>query len=250
MRAIRRLLVAAVMLTALPSAAAPPTYRIDYVVTIRRKDPTKAHVRWLLAGIEEIAGFRLVFRDARTTGVSGTGRLVWEGRTLRWTPNGPTRISRTVDIDHHRPANGPRFDGTPTRSGPARAMFPEIVNPAGAEQARSQAGSSSLPRGWRSAAGERLGEDTYAVVELGKRSIGRAAGSCSDTSRGITTVAGMTVTVGSAPGVGIDPHRILRLMRAPCRSGRPARPAAAATPRREAPDPMWRGGLRAKTRSS
>jgi hypothetical protein len=245
--------MAAVVLTALPSAAAPPTYRVDYVVTIRRKDPTKAHIRWLLAGIEEIADFRLVFRDARATGVSGTGRLAWEGRTLRWTPGSPyAHLAYTVDIDHHRPPNGPRFDG---HADPewiaARALhlFPEIhVNfRPGAEQAHSAARLLfRLPRGWRSAAtGERLGDDVYAVDEPGKR-FDRPRGwlLLGHIARHRRTVAGMTVTVASAPGTGIDPHRILRLYAraVPILAG----PLGPPPPRLlvvSAPDPMWHGGL-------
>jgi hypothetical protein len=241
------------MLTTLPTSAAPPTYRVDYVVTIRGRDPTRAHVRWLLAGIEEIAAFRLVFRDARTTDVSGTGRLAWEGRTLHWTPGGPyAHLSYTVAIDHRRPPTGPRFDGyaapdwIATR---ALHLFPEIhVNfHPGADHARSQARLLfHLPRGWRSAAtGERLGTETYAVQEPGKR-FDRPRGwfLLGHIARHRRTVAGMTVTVGTAPGTGLDPHRLLRLYARtiPLLAG----PLGPPPPRLlvvSAPDPMWHGGL-------
>src|SRR5712691_10075127 len=65
--------------TALAALAAPtfgagrPTYSVDYVVRLSRREPGLAHVHWLLAGIDEIAAFRLVFRDDRTTDVRGPG---------------------------------------------------------------------------------------------------------------------------------------------------------------------------------
>ena len=96
-----------VALVALPVAAraAAPTFSVDYVVTIGRGDPGHAHVRWLLAGIDEIEAIRLVFRDERTTRVTGTGTLVWHDRTLLWTPGGPyAHLAYTVAIDHRRPS--------------------------------------------------------------------------------------------------------------------------------------------------
>ena len=68
------------------TAAPPPpaTFSVDYIVRISAEDPRKAHVRWILTGIDEIRSFRLVFRDDRASDVSGTGRLAWKGRTLLW----------------------------------------------------------------------------------------------------------------------------------------------------------------------
>src|SRR3989442_1712798 len=59
---------AAVALLVLPGAARAEhhaTFSVDYVVRISRRDPSRAHVRWLLAGIDEIRSFRIVFRDDR-----------------------------------------------------------------------------------------------------------------------------------------------------------------------------------------
>src|SRR5439155_1575638 len=83
-----------VALVALPVAAraAAPTFSVDYVVTIGRADPGHAHVRWLLAGIDEIEAIRLVFRDERTTRVTGTGTPVWHDRPRGWFALG--RIAR------------------------------------------------------------------------------------------------------------------------------------------------------------
>ena len=109
--------------------ATHPTFSVDYVVRIPRRDPGHAHVSWLLAGIDEIRSFRLVFRDDRAAGVSGTGKLAWHGRTLEWTPGGPyAHLRYTMAIAHQRPP-GPRFD---SYAGPdwvatrALHLFPEI----------------------------------------------------------------------------------------------------------------------------
>src|SRR5256885_15161351 len=91
--------------TALAALAAPtfgagrPTYSVDYVVRLSRREPGLAHVHWLLAGIDEIAAFPLVFPDDRTTDVRGTRRLVWHGRTPVWAPGGPyPHRPRTVPL--------------------------------------------------------------------------------------------------------------------------------------------------------
>jgi predicted metalloprotease with PDZ domain len=117
----------------------------------------------------------------------------------------------------------------------------------GAEQAHSQARLLfRLPRGWRSAApGERLADDTYAVDEPGKR-FDRPRGwfLLGHIARHHRTVSGMTLTVATAPGVGLDPHRLLRLYARtiPLLAG----PLGPPPPRLlvvSAPDPMWHGGL-------
>ena len=92
--------------TALAALAAPtfgagrPTYSVDYVVRLSRREPGLAHVHWLLAGIDEIAAFRLVFRDDRTTDVRGTGRLVWHGRT--WLIDHGAALFRQHGIERHQ----------------------------------------------------------------------------------------------------------------------------------------------------
>ena len=120
------------LLAARPAGAEPqrsPTLSVDYIVRITSRDPGHAHVRWLLAGIDEIRSFRLVFRDDRASEVNGTGRLEWHGRTLLWTPGGPyAHLRYTMAIPHPRPP-GPRFDSwaapdwVATR---ALYLFPEI----------------------------------------------------------------------------------------------------------------------------
>ena len=246
-------LLGALLLPAPAPAAERTTYTVDYVVTIPRRDPTHAHVRWLLAGIDEIASFRLVFRDARTTDVRGTGTLAWEGRTLRWTPGGPyAHLRYTVEIDRRRPAGGPHFDShadpewIATR---AVHLFPEIhvTFRAGASAARSRARIRfRLPPGWRSAAaGESLGPDLYAVREPGKR-LDRPRGwyLLGHVARHTRALAGADVTIAVAPGSALDVGRLLRLYRHTF----PLMAALLGPPPPRllivsAPDPMWHGGL-------
>ena len=147
-----------------PVAAAPYTFTVDYVVTIRRRDPEHAHVRWLLAGIDEIESLRLGFRDDRTTGVAGTGTLVWEGRVLHWTPGAPyAHLDYTVAIARRRPPA--RFDSyaaTDWVATRALHLFPEI-------NVRFRRGTASpksrarlifrVPRGWHTIASARTGRD-------------------------------------------------------------------------------------------
>jgi hypothetical protein len=243
------------LLLAAAAPAAPgerPTFSVDYVVRLSRREPRRARVRWLLAGIEEIRRFRLVFRDNRITEVTGTGTLAWRGRTLIWTPGGPyAHLRYTVDVDHARPPGRGHDswaapDWVATR---ALHLFPEtnVVFRSGADGARSRARLLfRLPRGWRSAAAQApLGDDTYALDEpktrfdrprgwflLGRIGIHRHA------------VAGTELTIAVAPGSRLDVGRLLALY------GRtlplletllgPPPPRLLLV---SAPDPMWRGGL-------
>ena len=233
-------------------AAAHPTYSVDYLVRVSRRDPGRAHVRWLLAGIDEIRSLRLVFRDDRFADLSGTGTLARDGRTVVWTPGGPyAHLGYTVAIDHRRPP-GARFDSHAARDWIAtRALylFPEI-NVSFREGTREAASRARLvfrlPRGWHSAAAlAPLEENVFAVDEPGKRFdrprgwflLGRIA-------RHRRRIGGMEVTVASAPGSGLDARRLLRLYgrTVPLLAGLlgtpPARLLVAS-----APDPMWHGGL-------
>ena len=242
--------------TALAALSAPPlgtrrpTYSIDYVVRISRREPGRAHVHWLLAGIDEIAAFRLVFRDDRTSNVSGTGRLVWHGRTLSWTPGAPyAHLRYTVALDRQRPP-GPRFDSyaapdwVATR---ALHLFPEINVRfrTGAAAARARL-RFRLPSGWHIATAlAPLPDGTYLVEEPGKR-FDRPRGwlLLGHIARYRRTIAGMEVTVGVAPGSALDVQSLFRLYR---KTIPLLVDILGAPPPRllivSAPDPMWHGGL-------
>ncbi|TMA39754.1 MAG: hypothetical protein E6J79_02180 [Deltaproteobacteria bacterium] len=249
---IRAAVVMAFVTLPVAARAAAPTFSVDYVVAIRRGDPGHARVRWLLAGIDEVASFRLVFRDGRTTRVTGSGTLVWHDRTLLWTPGGPyAHLAYTVAIDRPRPP-GAHFDSHADRDWVAtRALhiFPEInvsFRP-GTVRAKSRARLVfRLPRGWRvAAAAPRLADDTFAVEEPAKRLdrprgwflLGRIA-------RHTRVIAGLPVTIAVAPGSALDPRRLLRLY---VRTVPLLESILGPPPPRllvvSAPDPMWHGGL-------
>jgi predicted metalloprotease with PDZ domain len=244
--------VALVLGPALPARGGHPTFSVDYVIRISRRDPTHAQVRWLLAGIEEIRSFRLVFRDDRTSDVSGTGTLAWHGRTLHWTPGGPyAHLHYRVAIPRLRPP-GPRFDSWATRDWVAtRALhlFPEI-NVAFQEGTRDATPRARLlfrlPRGWRVAAAQApLGDGTFAVEEPGKQ-FARPRGwfVLGDIATHRRRIAGMDMTVAEAPGSALDGRRLLRLYAhtVPLLAGLLGPPPARVLVV-SAPDPMWRGGL-------
>jgi predicted metalloprotease with PDZ domain len=246
----------AALLVALASpavAAEPATFSVDYVVTIRADDPTRAHVRWLLSGIDEIESFRLAFRDDRTTKVGGSGTLTWNGRTLHWRPGGPyAHLDYTVTVARHRPPDGPRFDSYAaddwmvTR---ALHLFPEInvtFRP-GTTAARSRARLLfRVPRGWRVATPmRRLEADEFAVEEPGKR-LDRPRGwfALGHIARHSRLIDGVPVTVAVAPGSALDARKLLRLYA----HTMPALRAILGPPPPRllvvsAPDPLWRGGL-------
>jgi predicted metalloprotease with PDZ domain len=233
-------------------AAAPPvpTFSVDYVVRISRHDPRTAHVRWILAGIDEIRSFRLVFRDDRASNVSGTGRLAWRGRTLLWTPGGPyAHLRYTVAIDSPRGTHLDSHASDDWVATRALHLFPEInvTFREGAQQARSRARLVfRLPRGWKSVAAlEPLGEGAFRVDEPGKR-FDRPRGwfLLGNLTHHRRRIEGMDVTVAIAPGSALDGRRLLRLYArtvpdlARMLGSPPARLLVVS-----APDPMWHGGL-------
>jgi predicted metalloprotease with PDZ domain len=251
------MLIAAVLLGLAGDAVAgpepPSTFSVDYIVRVSRRDPTRAHVRWVLAGIDEITSFRLVFRDDRASGVSGTGRLAWRGRTLLWTPGGPyAHLRYTIRIDNARPPGG-HFDSHATADWIAtRALylFPEInvTFREGAETARARARLIlRLPRGWRAATAlaPLEGDDGFRVEEPGKR-FDRPRGwlLLGNITRERRRIAGMEVTVAAVPGSGLDARRLRRMY---ARTMPHLVDVLGPPPERllvvSAPDPMWHGGL-------
>jgi len=237
------------------AAAAPrTTYSVDYIVRVSTREPGRARVRWMLAGIDEIESFRLVFRDERFSALEATGKVDRHGSTVVWRPGGPyAHLRYTIDVAHRRGA-GPRFDSYAASDWIAtRALylFPEINVRfrGGTRQARSRARVLfQLPRGWRAAGiGAPVGAagDAFSVDEPGKR-FDRPRGwyLLGRIGRHRRRIAGMDVTVAQAPGSALDARRLLRLyghtvpLLADILGPPPARLLVVS-----APDPMWRGGL-------
>jgi predicted metalloprotease with PDZ domain len=230
----------------------PAAFNVDYVVRISRRHPGRADVRWLLAGIDEIVSFRLELRDDRITEISGSGRLVREGSTVRWTPGGPyAHLRYRVAVPRARPPAG-RYESFATPDWVAtRALhlFPEI-NVTFRSGARGSRGRGRLllrlPRGWESVTALRsLGEDSWAVDEPNAR-FPRPRGwmLLGGFARQRREIAGSEVTVATAPGSRLDVLRLLKLYQ---RTMPRLQALLGPPPPRllvvSAPDPMWRGGL-------
>jgi hypothetical protein len=249
---IRRGLALVLAAAAVAAAESLPTYSVDYVVRVAPSDPTHAEVRWLLAGIDEIRSFRLVFRDDRFTKVSGTGKLEWHGRTLRWTPGAPyAHLRYRVALPHRRPPathfdSWAEGDWIATR---ALHVFPEINVDfrSGAEAARARTRLAfRLPPGWKAVSAQApAAGGGFVVREPGKR-FDRPRGwfLLGRIGRHRRTVGGMEITVATAPGSALDVRALFRLY------GRTvpllAQLLGPPPPRLlvvSAPDPMWRGGL-------
>lgn len=234
-------------------AGAAAAFQVDYVVHVTAADPAHVQVTWRLAGIDEIAHFRLRFRDDRTTAVTGSGRLEWHDRELRWTPDGPyAHLTYTVAVDRHRPAGGAHFDShaEPTWIATRTThLFPEINVDFRAGVAGTQPAARlifELPKGWHSAAtGERIAPNVYRVAEAGRLFL-RPRGwiLLGAIEKRLRTVAGLRITVALAPGTALDPRRLLHLYGTTLPQlttilGPPPPRLLVVS----APDPMWHGGL-------
>jgi hypothetical protein len=229
------------------------TYSVDYVVRIPATAPGRARVTWLMAGIDEIESFRLVFRDDRAHDVRGTGTLAWSGRAVVWTPGGPyAHLSYTMDVDHVRPPGGHYDSHAAPEWVATRALylFPEINVRfrTAAAAARSRARLRlHLPRGWRAATAlaPLAGDTLFAVEEPGKH-FERPRGwlLAGRIARHRRRIAGSEVTIAVAPGSALDVRRLFVLYAhtMPLLAGLLGPPP----PRLllvSAPDPMWHGGL-------
>lgn len=96
-------------------AARKETFSIDYIVTIAAKAPAVAHVRWELAGIEEVKALRLRFPADRLKGFRGSGRFQPLDGGLLWEPGGPyAHLTYRVMINHVR-GQYRRFDSYASR---------------------------------------------------------------------------------------------------------------------------------------
>lgn len=257
MRPRRRLATLGVVLAIAHAAGAAetpkPTFSVDYLVRISKQTPARAKVRWELAGIDEIAQLRLVFRDGRASGVRGTGRLEWHERTLTWTPGQPyAHLEYEVEIDRHRPADGPHYDSYAgdgwivTR---ALALFPGIHvdwKPDALHAASRARLLFQLPAGWRAITiGERLGDNVFEVAQPNAQ-FDRPRGwiALGDIAVTERRIGGTVVTLATVPGTDLDVHAVFRTweqtlpLLADVLGPPPPRLLVVS-----APDPMWRGGI-------
>jgi hypothetical protein len=233
-------------------AAPAATFSIDYIVTISAKAPAVAHVRWELAGIDEVKALRLRFPADRIKRVHGSGKFHPFDGGLLWEPGGPyAHLTYRVKINHVRGQHG-RFDSYATRNwvlSRAHDLFPRInirCYP-GAPRAKSRARLIfRLPRGWHSAAAlPAVGPDTYRLDEPGKildRPRGWfALGKCMIDRQ---EIAEIMVQLARMPGSTVQPSDLFRFLTTTLPALKKLLLAGPETLLLvSAPDPMWHGGL-------
>jgi predicted metalloprotease with PDZ domain len=232
------------------------TFAIDYIVAIAADDPTVAHVRWELSGIDEIDDLRLRFAPDRFEGFSGSGSLERSEGFVRWVPGAPyAHLRYRVRIARRR-GTPPRYDSYANRDWivtRARDLFPRITlnyTPRAKQVPKSRARLRfELPRGWRSASlYPALKEHEYLLNEPGRvldRPRGWVALGKVETSH--REIAGTMVEVVRAPGSQLRSNELFRLYEATLPAvqklcGRVAERLLVVS----APDPMWHGGISAR----
>jgi hypothetical protein len=233
-------------------AAGKETFSIDYIVTISASAPEVAHVRWELAGIEEIKAFRLRFAADRLKGFRGSGKLQPLDGGLLWEPAGPyAHLTYRVAIDHARGQHG-RFDSYGGRDwvlSRAHDLFPRIDvecypdTPPPKSRARL---IFRLPRGWRSAAALAAeGPDTYRLNEPGKI-LDRPRGwfALGKFTLDRQEIAEIMVQVARMPGSTVQAPALFHFLTTTLP---PLKKLLLTGPRTvllvSAPDPMWHGGI-------
>ena len=229
------------------------TFAVDFIVTLSATNPRVAHVRWELAGIDEIEELRLHFRNQRIKKLHASGRLDSNSEGARWIPGGPYgHLSYSVDINQGRGQSG-KFD---SYAGPnwvatrARQLFPKIAM---TFSPRSGAGARSrsrlifrLPPGWQSAAPfPSLSPHTYELRD-DHSVLARPRGwfACGEIGLAHEEIADMMVQVASAPGTLVGADRIFEFLSPTLPSLKKLLQAGAQTLLIvTAPDPMWHGGI-------
>jgi hypothetical protein len=233
-------------------AARKETFSIDYIVTISAKAPEVAHVRWELAGIEEVKALRLRFSADRLKGFRGSGRLQPLDGGLLWEPGGPyAHLTYRVKINHVRGQHG-RFDSYASRDwilSRAYDLFPRIdikCSP-DAPPAKSRARLIfHLPRGWHSAAAlTAAGLDTYRLDEPGKI-LDRPRGwfALGKLTLDRQEIAETMVQLARMPGSTLQPSELFHFLTTTLPTLKKLLLAGPETLLLvSAPDPMWHGGI-------
>ncbi len=237
------------------TAASKETFSIDYIVTVSAKTPEVAHVRWELAGIEEIKNLTLRFPASRLKALHGSGTFRPIAGGVLWEPGGPyAHLTYQIDIAHVRGQHG-RYDSYAGRDWVvtrAHDLFPRIdivsdpEHPAPKSRARL---IFRLPPGWRSAAAlTTLGPDVYRLDEPGKI-LDRPRGwfALGKFTLHRQEIASTMVQVGCMPGSALHAPELFHFLG----GGLPAlQKLLLADPQTlllvSAPDPMWHGGISAE----
>jgi len=230
------------------------TYSAEYQVRVDEADPTVAHVRWKLAGIDEIVRLRLDLSRRRLYDVSGTGRLEQTGDELVWTPRAPyAHLEYKVPLRQFR-GSKERYDsyaGDDWVITRAKALFPRTRVTFQTDIEPDPRGRTSLmfrlPRGWRAyAAMKRTGQHSFRpgsggrVLERPKGWIALGKGLRVSKRR----IGKTFVTVARAPGSRWEAEAALDLYE---KTLPEMRRILLEVPERllivSGSDPMWRGGI-------
>jgi hypothetical protein len=237
------------------AVAAPPreTFSVDFIVTISRKDPGVARVRWELSGIEEVQELRLRFAADRLRQFEGSGKLEPVPNGLRWRPEGPyAHLTYLATVNHVR-GQHQRYDSYAapdwivTR---ARDLFPRIAidcssRDSGEPKSRARL-IFRLPPGWQSAAAlAPAGPNMYRLSEPGKI-LDRPRGwfALGTFSRARQDIAGTMVEVAQAPGSRLQTGQLFGFLEKTLPALQKLLQVQAETLLVvTAPDPMWHGGI-------
>lgn len=230
-----------------------PTYAIEYTVRISANRPRTAHVRWSLAGAEEVTRLRLEIDPERHRDFRGSGDVKVSDDEVLWYPRGPYgHLEYDVSLRHRR-SRGKGYDSYAGRDWVitrSRDLFPPThididlaiePNPRSRSTIRFR-----LPRNWKSAtAMERISTHVYRPEASG-RWLDRPRGwiGLGRLDRVERRVAGVDIAIVSPPGTNSPRGEILDLYEACLPSL--VRLLSTVPPRLlivVGPDPMWRGGI-------
>jgi predicted metalloprotease with PDZ domain len=229
------------------------TFTVTYTIEIDSADPTRAHVRWSLAGIDEIERIRLRFDPARFDDFSGSGVLEHHRGEVRWLPSGPYAELRYVAHVDHRRAPDKGFDSyagdgwilsrTTAFFPRTAALFKRDIEPNPESRARLVL---RLPRSWDSVTALPSDGPSRYVVETPHQRFDHPRGwmLLGHMKRVDVTIGGTALTIARTPGVTHKVDGAVQLLSN-------ALPLLATLFERQlprllvvlGPDPMWRGGL-------
>jgi hypothetical protein len=253
--AAARLGVGAELSSPHPTPAEGPreTFTVVYSVTISADDPTLAHVRWDLTGIDEVLRIRLKVDAGRFDGFRGSGTIEQRRGEVVWWPEAPYAHLEYAATLQHRRAPEKGFDSWATSDCvvartqdlfPQSAVFlrPEIE---ASPESRSRL-VFHLPDGWDAVTAMPADGHLRFVVEDPKRRFDHPYGwfLLGHFKRTQATIDGTTVTIAAAPGGSLPPEELIGFLQRTLPS---LTALLAVAPERllivSAPDPMWRGGL-------
>lgn len=236
-----------------PIAQPHETYSVQYTIEIDAATPARAHVRWQLAGIDEIERIRFRFDPSRFEDFGGSGTLERRRDEILWIPSGPyAELHYTARLDHRRApdkgydsyaGDGWILSRTTAFFPRSAALFRREVEPSPESRARL---ALRLPRGWSSTTVLPLeGPNRYVVETLHQRfDHPRGWLLLGHMQRTDVRVGETALTIARASGVTRKVEPVTRLITQ-------ALPLVTALFDRPLPrllivigsDPMWRGGL-------